>query len=109
MNKYLVKIAQINTFTRQRIHGDASTTNHAKEIQDTAVIGGLGGAVTYGTHSLLNGARVKAGLDAMSKGRKALTVAAIGTATGLAADYAGIKINKALDGVSNTKEQNVAI
>lgn len=75
-------------------------SQHAKELQDTAVIGGLGGLTGMASHRILSGLKNKPSNKA---------VFAVSTGMGLAADYAGIKLNKALDGFHHKKETNVPL
>ena len=86
MNKYLVKIA--------------ATHSVAKDLQDTAVIGGLGGLTGMASHRILSSLKTKPNNN---------LVFGISTGMGLAADYAGLKINKALEGLHNKKETNVPL
>lgn len=75
-------------------------SQHAKELQDTAVIGGLGGLTGMASHRILSGLKNKPNNK---------IVFGVSTGMGLAADYAGIKLNKALDSLHNKKEQNVPL
>ena len=139
MNKYLTKIAQISTMTLQKVHGDSSTpapgtpgvegvpvpklpdltkkafdlhSQHSKDIRDTAVIGGLGGIASVGAAHLMDVPRIAARVGKMSAKGKMGVVAGIGTGLGLAADYAGLHINRGIDkavGFNNTKETNVPL
>lgn len=109
MNKYLTKAAQISTLTLQKVHGDSSISKpdltkkafefkeHAKELRDTGIIAGLGGVGNMLSAKLL-------------KQHNAFSpkTFAVGTGVGLLADYAGIKINKGLNGAPK-KETNVPL
>jgi hypothetical protein len=75
-------------------------SEHAKDLQDTAVIGGLGGLTGMASHRILSGLKNKPNNK---------LVFGISTGMGLAADYAGLKINKALESFHNKKETNVPL
>lgn len=96
-NKYLEKIAE---------------SDHLKDLKDTVTIGALGGVATMGSHHLLSTGRIGRALEGMSAKRKLGTIGLVGTGIGLAADYAGLKLNKATDKLlpqNKTKEQNVPL
>lgn len=129
MNKYLTKIAKISTLTLQKVHGDkvapgtpgvegapvpklpdltkkafefnAEHAKDIKDIKDTATIAGLGAAGgMLGNHILGH------------KGAFNWKAGLVGGGIGLAADYAGLKLNKVTDKLlpgSNTKESNVSL
>lgn len=128
MNKYLTKIAEsdLRALTLQKVHGDSSApgtpgvegapvpklpdltkkafafkNEHLKDVKDTATIAGLGAAGgMLGNHLLghANAFNLKSAL--------------VGGGIGLAADYAGLKLNKVTDKLlpgSNKKETNVPL
>jgi len=86
MNRYLTKVATI------------LTQENKKDLLNTGVIAGLGGVGTVLAH--------KAFQYAPAKMRSTGGLFALGTGIGLAADYAGIRINKHLnkhiDGTANS-------
>jgi hypothetical protein len=68
--------------------------SHKKDIINTAVIGGLGGVGTLATNKIM-----KASPNVFRETSKlhSAKVMALGTGIGLAADYAGLKLNKAIN------------
>jgi hypothetical protein len=86
--------------------------DHVKDIKDTATIGALGGVASIGAHKILESKGMVSRLARMSSKGKLGVVAGLGTGIGLAADYAGLKLNKATDKLlpqNNKKDTNVPL
>jgi hypothetical protein len=117
MNKYLEKIASIGerigkvakppkgvspgsnlvkgdkTILNAALHKAAQDqTNWKHDAIDTGIIGGLGGATSYGVNKMAPKI-IGNGMGKMHNAK----LFALGTAAGLAADYAGVKLNKAIN------------
>ena len=102
-NKYLTKIAQL------------LSDENKKDIADTGTIAALGTAGSLAADQVVGGihkaraARAAARGAANSPGRSKWIVGGVGGAIGLGADYAGLKINKAMDTFRNRNNNNDSI
>jgi hypothetical protein len=80
-------------FTRA-LYKAAQDLTHKQELLNTGVIAGLGTATGFGAHKLMNSMPKVFGQGAKLHNAK---IMALSGAAGLAADYAGVKLNKQIN------------
>jgi acetyl-CoA carboxylase carboxyltransferase component len=76
------------------LHKAAQDLTHKQELINTGVIAGLGTATGFAAHKAMNSAPKMFGQGAKFHNAK---IMALSGAAGLAADYAGVKLNKQIN------------